>query len=476
MLNHILYFLQRFDETLLCYLPSAYPDIYAFRGSFSFVPQKNILFSLFLFLFKLFFLSFQNLFHKSPPKLSKSFDSVVTIFSANQLNSLSGYIHEATQKQKKILIVTHNSLLSDVSNSLPRNQTVIPLCLGFHQLVPVLVLLLLRLPRLISMLSKHEKSSVLLDSAANYFHVYLWVTFAFNLFAELTPTSVVFSNDHSTISRCFNFVARHLKFQTVYVQHASISHRFPPLFFDLVLLDGQYSLDIYSEIFYSRPSYPNYDSKIFLTGSQFTFTSSSKLCINENVIGIALKPYDDLLLLRHFIDSLSFETFNILIRPHPASSPSFLSELTSIIDTYPPNITISTASSLQLYLSSLTFLISGHSGIHLNAALLGLPTFLYEFNSSDIGDYYRYLEKHLTIPLTATNFLADPFSFLQLKKFYKPDPAILQYYSSSFNTYWQNQEPLLMYYIIHESQSHNLLFDISTTVSPCYENVLLIKS
>src|SRR5690606_29498036 len=59
------------------------------------------------------------------------------------------------------------------------------------------------------------------------------------------PQAIVFANDHNADARAMLLAAKQLGIPTVYVQHSSVSHLFPPLAFDLSLLEGQDSLDKY---------------------------------------------------------------------------------------------------------------------------------------------------------------------------------------------------------------------------------------
>lgn len=59
------------------------------------------------------------------------------------------------------------------------------------------------------------------------------------------PRAVVFSNDHNDDTRSLLLACRAEGVPTAYVQHASVSANFPPLGFDLSLLEGQDALDKY---------------------------------------------------------------------------------------------------------------------------------------------------------------------------------------------------------------------------------------
>ena len=60
------------------------------------------------------------------------------------------------------------------------------------------------------------------------------------------PRAVVFSNDHNDDARSLLLACKAENIPTAYVQHASVSTNFPPLGYDLSLLEGQDALDKYS--------------------------------------------------------------------------------------------------------------------------------------------------------------------------------------------------------------------------------------
>ena len=54
------------------------------------------------------------------------------------------------------------------------------------------------------------------------------------------PRAVVFANDHNDDARAMLLACRQLGIPTIYLQHASVSSLFPPLAFDLSLLEGRH--------------------------------------------------------------------------------------------------------------------------------------------------------------------------------------------------------------------------------------------
>ncbi|EJF10515.1 hypothetical protein O71_08405, partial [Pontibacter sp. BAB1700] len=101
------------------------------------------------------------------------------------------------------------------------------------------------LPLFFQFLSHRKHSTLrfvdLLYDAIGFYEVYL------QKLQKYRPQAIVFANDHNADARAMLLAAKQLGIPTVYVQHSSVSNLFPPLSFDLNLLEGQDSLDKYRQ-------------------------------------------------------------------------------------------------------------------------------------------------------------------------------------------------------------------------------------
>lgn len=196
---------------------------------------------------------------------------------------------------------------------------------------------------------------------------------------------IVFANDHITPCRCLIEAAEKQGIKTLYVQHASVTERFPPLHFTYSFLDGQDSFEKYKTIGDMR-------GEIFLSGSP-RFDDIAKIEKREKVydVGIALNLMDNkervLELCRYIAAHYSR---NIVVRPHPRMKwdlAEFVKDGYAISDS-------KTESSIS-FLSRVRVMIANESGIHLDAALMEVPSALYNFRDSEILDWYSYIKNGL---------------------------------------------------------------------------------
>lgn len=201
---------------------------------------------------------------------------------------------------------------------------------------------------------------------------------------------VVMANDHSPLQRSFQFHASMYGIKTMYVQHATVTDKFPPLNFDISVLDGKDSFDKYVQ---AGPVKGN----VFLLGNP-RFDSIPlyrEKKTNEFSIGVAVSRVDDIQVTRLAIMQLIQDGYSrIIFRPHPnilhdKAWISFMDELLSI------DIPISNPYNENPYcfLGKIGILISGESGLHLDSLLMDVPSICYNFSNGRLFDIYGYVAK-----------------------------------------------------------------------------------
>lgn len=202
------------------------------------------------------------------------------------------------------------------------------------------------------------------------------------LYRNIHPQVVVFANDHSGILRAFIRRARELGCKTVYTQHASIGRSFPPLDFDLALLDGNQACHHYIE---SGPV----KGHVVITGRNTCKPqSSTDDCSGGNFIGLATNELNSLKEWIYWIKRLKQLDRKLLLRCHPADKRKIAWRL--ICRWHGIEFDSST---LNDYLSRCRFLLTGMSGIILEAALKGVPSLAIrppKWHSQRMLDYYSY--------------------------------------------------------------------------------------
>ncbi len=236
---------------------------------------------------------------------------------------------------------------------------------------------------------KHKKRSTvrffdLLYDAIGFYETY------YRKLKQYKPAAVIFANDHNADARAMLLAAKVLGIKTIYIQHASVSTLFPPLAFDLSLLEGQDALDKYKQC-------GPVQGEVKLVGmpkadSYVPFRNFS----NEiKTVGIGCNLMDELGEVEKVLRDLanSFPELRFILRPHPRDSRN-LAALTKISN----NISVSNGKTEAVfdYLKNLDVLVSGNSGIHLEAVLLNVWSIFYEFNPlQPLHDYYGFINKGL---------------------------------------------------------------------------------
>ena len=242
------------------------------------------------------------------------------------------------------------------------------------------------------------------------------------------PRAIVFANDHLFKHRALLLAAKSQNIQTCYIQHASVSNLFPPLSFDLSMLEGLDSLKKYEECGES-------DSIIKLVGMpKFDDYINYKRKPEKDIktIGIAINPSDDhnevFMLIEELNKNLS--SHKILLRPHPKDFRLLRSSKIRF------EYSDSKSETAFDFLTGIDLLISGGSSIHLEAALLHIPCIMYGFNhEKEITDSYGYLRNGLV------QKAENPETVIQLIKEnnIKIDIDKLRYYNAVLDTKWEGK-------------------------------------
>lgn len=186
-----------------------------------------------------------------------------------------------------------------------------------------------------------------------------------HVLAMAGPACVVMSNDHLTEHRTLLWCCRQARIPTVYLQHAAVTDRFPPLSFSYALLDGQDSLEKY------RRAGP-LESKVSLVGiAKFSDLAAVHPQGPVTRIGVCTKTFSDLERVREACRSLkaAFPALAVLLRPHPRSELGPLQALCAA-----EGIEMSNArkESSAEFLRRVDLVIAGNSSVLLDAAMLNV--------------------------------------------------------------------------------------------------------
>lgn len=198
------------------------------------------------------------------------------------------------------------------------------------------------------------------------------------------PKALIFANDHVPEMRAFLWAAIKENIPTVYIQHASVSTYFPPLRYDLSLLEGQDALDKYKKC-------GPIQGKVELVGmpkfDAYQKSRNFKRTIeNIGVCGTFVDQQDRIETLLWEL-SKALPDLHITFRAHPRDDRYF---------NLPDSVALSNAKqeSIFEFLQKQDVLIAGDTSTHLEAVLLNVNALYFPFNDQ-LSDYYGFRQTGL---------------------------------------------------------------------------------
>ncbi|MGQ0585859.1 MAG: hypothetical protein ACT4PK_01470 [Gammaproteobacteria bacterium] len=189
-----------------------------------------------------------------------------------------------------------------------------------------------------------------------------------HLLAMAGPACVVLSNDHLTEHRTLLWCCRQARIPTVYIQHAAVTDRFPPLSFTWALLDGEDSLEKY------RRAGP-LEAKVSLVGIG-KFSDLSAVHPHEPIksIGVCTKTFSEVARVRAVCEGLKqwFPTLTLRLRPHPGTARPDLERLQALCAEAGIEMSNAREESSAQFLRRVDLVIGGNSSVLLDAAMLNV--------------------------------------------------------------------------------------------------------
>ncbi len=222
----------------------------------------------------------------------------------------------------------------------------------------------------------------LIFAAVGYYEVYR------RALRHYRPRAVIFANDHNDDSRALLLACRVEGIPTGYVQHASVSQWFPPLGFDLNLLEGQHALDTYRTCgpIAGRVELIGMPKADAFVAHRNTAPTVSRVAIAANL----LDPTEELLAtIAALLPALPELTFTF--RSHPSDPRDFY----ALLHERYPELEFSDARTESVFdfLIRHDALVAADTSTHLEATLLNLVSLYYRFGGSRglTDDYYGYV-------------------------------------------------------------------------------------
>lgn len=258
----------------------------------------------------------------------------------------------------------------------------------------------------------------LIFAAIGYYEVYR------RALRNYRPRVVVFANDHNDDARAMLLACHAEGIPTAYVQHASVSRWFPPLSFDLSLLEGQHALDTY------RACGP-VASEVALVGmpKADAFLARRNTAAVVRKVAIVANLLDSTEGLVATLDTLlpALAELEFTFRAHPGDARNFQ----ALLATRHPQLHFSdprTETVLE-FLQRHDALIAADTSTHLEATLLNLVSLYHQFGPSHdlINDYYGYVRHGLVDSCRTTDDLIS-----RLREFAQTKPSSLHHRAAYF--------------------------------------------
>ena len=222
----------------------------------------------------------------------------------------------------------------------------------------------------------------LIFAAVGYYEVYR------RALRHYRPRAVIFANDHNDDPRALLLACRAEGIPTAYVQHASVSQWFPPLGFDLNLLEGQHALDTYRTCgpIAGRVELIGMPKADAFVAHRNAATTVRRVAIAANLLDPTADLVTTVAALLSGLPELEF-TF----RAHPSDQRDFR----ALLGSSHPRLQFSSAQheTVFAYLLRHDALVAADTSTHLEATLLNLVSLYYRFGGSRglTDDYYGYV-------------------------------------------------------------------------------------
>jgi hypothetical protein len=205
-------------------------------------------------------------------------------------------------------------------------------------------------------------------------------------FRKQPPRAVVVANDHTFWPRILIIAAQAEGIPTIYIQHAPVTDRFPPLLMDYALLDGRHSLETYAKTGESQ-------AIAFLIGMPRSdaHVSGVNHRTQARVVGFCLGQADlrerATTLIRYLAKNCP--GLRYVIRLHPVCDAKTRDCWHALCEELGLDYSDSRTEHPFEFLSRVDAVIAGGSGIILEAALMNVTPIMYELKPG-IPDWYGF--------------------------------------------------------------------------------------
>lgn len=391
-------------------------------------------------------------------KNNRKSDCLFLAGTMNQKHALIGVINKLIEENNRVSCIFFKNKV-DVDER--ESEFFTPLKFTFKDLFEALVLNAVRYKSIHSTF-KYKPKEILSYHMNNIMSSHLYLVYFSRILDDFRPSYVVVSNDHNTMNRALIAVAHYKGIKTVYLQHASVSNIFPALNFDYAFLDGNSALETYKKCESNCP--PDLRIKrnrqVFLSGQKKIIRHVVRY--GRELIGIAPNSLDKDNDIKQLVEYLIQKNYKPLVRWHPGLGTRKIEKLKSklgdAVSFSDPRV-----ESLTDFFNKSICVVAGNSSILLEAALAGLTPIYYQITKSSVQDYYRYVEKGISIECKCLGELEFYISKIESRKLNVKSENI-RHFSSTYGTEWFGREGELV---------ANILMCISNDEQPLIEPIIL---
>lgn len=375
-----------------------------------------------------------------PPRksdLPSAVDLLVFAQSENQANALSSTVKHLRQYRVSVFPVTTGGA-AITSRELNAEKTEW-INLSISDALKVVVLAFIRAPVIIWNL-RGKDARLRKWHIDAFFRCHIYLVFFDKLISSVQPRIILVSNDHNAPHRCLLALARVKGIETAYMQHASVSKRFPRLVFNYSLLDGAVAAAIYSACEGNGPAASLLPSQrhILLTGQKKWIKKHD--VGSSRTVGVAINALDQAEDTERVVNELIESEYSVRLRWHPGMSRARTEEITAMLSGA-SSLTFSDPSveSVSEFLGRIAVLVAGNSSIHLEAAIAGVVPVYYEMSPVSAPDYYGYVKNGISLEAWDIDQLGSKIGEILIYSA-EPDRRAVQAYSATFGTEWEGRE------------------------------------
>ena len=289
-------------------------------------------------------------------------------------------------------------------------------------------------------LRRHDQEG---QEIIKYFFAKYWAMYGCHRAAEKLldyyhPKVLVMANDHLPFHRALMHEANARGIVTIYVQHAAVTEKFPPLGFTYSLLDGEDSYKKYK--LKERTS-----GNIYLSGG-IRFDAIKEIEIqdkDEIVVGVAINQIDDETIVKDTClqiakANIGEQSIDVILRPHPQMQIEMWHEW---CEQNGIGFSVAKNETSFQFISRITVLVSNQSSIHLDAAMCHTPSVVYKLSNVELDDSYSFVRNGLAQKVEDVEEL---IRFIEHREKYQANAEAIKYYNCSYGAIYEGNVASMM--------------------------------